>query len=85
MSVALLGKLLRSSRDCSWNEEKCKKQLLFVRMMPLSRAVRRAAAEDAVIVLRNFGDPLTEMATNCAADDRAMLWGTVDVRPAHSF
>ena len=61
------------------------KMALTFRRDRLSRAVRRAAAGDAVIVLRSFGDPLTEMFTNCAADDRAMLWGTVDVRPAHSF
>ncbi|MGA9813818.1 MAG: hypothetical protein WBQ64_13620 [Terriglobales bacterium] len=51
----------------------------------LSRAVRHAATEEAVVVLRSFGDPPTELATNCAADDRAILWGTVDVRLAHSF
>ena len=51
----------------------------------LSRAVRRAATEEAVVVLRSFGDPPTELPTNCAADDRALLWGTVDVRLARSF
>ncbi len=51
----------------------------------LSRAVRHAATEEAAVVLRSFGDPPTELPTNCAADDRAMLWGTVDVRLAHSF
>lgn len=51
----------------------------------LSQAVRHAASRDAVMVLRSFGDGRTELATNHAADDRAMLWGSVDVRPAHSF
>ena len=51
----------------------------------LSHAVRRAATRNAVVVLRSFGEPPPELATNYAGSDRAMLWGTVDVRSAHSF
>ena len=48
----------------------------------LIAAVRRAAAPDGVVVLRSFREARTEAPTNRAADDRAMLWGVVDVRPA---
>jgi S-adenosylmethionine:diacylglycerol 3-amino-3-carboxypropyl transferase len=51
----------------------------------LSRAVRRASTEEAVVVLRSFGEPPPELATNYAERDRAMLWGVVDVRSARSF
>ena len=47
----------------------------------LANAVRRAATGNAVVVLRSFGEPQTG-STNLAGDDRAILWGTVDVRPA---
>jgi hypothetical protein len=51
----------------------------------LSRAVRRAATEGAVVVLRSFGEPAPGFTTNYAESDRSMLWGVVDVRRAHSF
>ena len=44
-------------------------------------AVRRAAAPDAVSVLRSFREVGTARPSNRAAEDRAMLWGLVDVRP----
>ncbi len=48
----------------------------------LFAAVRRAARADAVAVVRSFREPATDSAANRAADDRALLWGTVEVRPA---
>jgi len=51
----------------------------------LSQAVRRAATKDACVVLRSFAEPAPELATNYAANDRAMLWGVVDVRSADSL
>lgn len=48
----------------------------------LIAAVKRAAAPDAVAVLRSFREAPVALPTNRAADDRAMLWGVVDVRPA---
>lgn len=47
----------------------------------LFAAVRRAAAPDAVTVLRSFGDTDAGSHRNRAEDDRAMLWGSVLVRP----
>jgi len=48
----------------------------------LFTAVKRAATPDAVTVLRSFGDANASSPANHAADDRAMLWGSVLVRPA---
>jgi len=51
----------------------------------LSSAVRHAATADAVVVSRSFAEPSPALETNQAARDRAMLWGVVDVRSAHTY
>ncbi len=51
----------------------------------LRAAVRRAAAPGAVAVLRSFGEPCGAARPNRAAEDRAMLWGVVDVGAASSL
>jgi hypothetical protein len=48
----------------------------------LSAAVRRVAAPGAVAVLRSFSEPAGPSPENLAAEDRAMLWGVVEVRSA---
>ena len=48
----------------------------------LIAAVKLAAAPDALVVLRSFREAPAMLPTNRAADDRAMLWGIVDVKPA---
>jgi S-adenosylmethionine:diacylglycerol 3-amino-3-carboxypropyl transferase len=47
----------------------------------LFAAVKRAASPRAVTVLRSFGEAEANSPANRAMDDRAMLWGTVLVRP----
>lgn len=51
----------------------------------LFRAVAHAAAPGAVAVLRSFGEPAGDMPGNRAREDRSLLWGVVDVRPAASL
>jgi S-adenosylmethionine:diacylglycerol 3-amino-3-carboxypropyl transferase len=51
----------------------------------LTRAVRHAAKKDAVVILRSFADPASDIAMNDAGRDRAMLWGTVDIRSVSLF
>jgi S-adenosylmethionine:diacylglycerol 3-amino-3-carboxypropyl transferase len=48
----------------------------------LFAAVKRAAAPGAVTVIRNFGEADANSPANRAMDDRAMLWGTLLVKPA---
>jgi len=48
----------------------------------LFAAIKRAAAPMATTVLRSFSDADASSPANRATDDRAMLWGSVLVRPA---
>ena len=45
----------------------------------LFEAVRRAAAPGAVAILRSFGEPMDDDEAEHAADDRALIWGSVRV------
>ena len=51
----------------------------------LVRAVRQAASGKAKVVIRSFGEPGAGMTTNHAEEDRSLVWGVVDVRPAKDF
>jgi hypothetical protein len=48
----------------------------------LFAAVKHAGAPAAMVVLRSFREPQGAARTNHATEDRAMLWGVVDVCPA---
>jgi hypothetical protein len=47
--------------------------------------VKHAATPGATVVLRSFREPQYATETNHAAEDRAMLWGVVDVRQASAL
>lgn len=51
----------------------------------LFAAVQHAGAPGAMVVLRSFYEPECARETNHAAEDRAMLWGIVDVRQASAL
>ena len=51
----------------------------------LSRAIRHAAAADAVVVRRSFAEPPAGLEANYAERDRSLLWGVVDIRRAQSL
>lgn len=51
----------------------------------LLAAVQHAAAPGAMVVLRSFREPQCATQTNHIAEDRAMIWGVVDVRPVSAF
>lgn len=51
----------------------------------LTCAVRKAATDEAVVVLRSFAEPSTGLVTNYAERDRSMLWGVVDIRSSQTF
>jgi hypothetical protein len=48
----------------------------------LAAAVHRAAAPGALAVIRSFAEPASRLASDRAAEDRSMIWGTVEVKPA---
>jgi S-adenosylmethionine:diacylglycerol 3-amino-3-carboxypropyl transferase len=51
----------------------------------LLAAVKHAASPGALVVLRSFREPESSARKNHAAEDRSMLWGIVDIRPAEEL
>lgn len=51
----------------------------------LIRAMKRAAAKDAVAVIRSFVEPDLNLPANYAAQDRSPLWGIVQVTDVARF
>ena len=48
----------------------------------LAQAAQRTATKNAVVVMRSFAEPPAALASNYAEDDRALLWGVVEIRNA---
>jgi len=44
-------------------------------------AIRRAARPDAIAITRSFSEPASGAAADRAGEDRAMIWGQVEVQP----
>jgi len=53
--------------------------------LQLIQAVKHAASPSAVAVLRSFHEPENSVEAECAARDRAMLWGSIQVVPAREL
>lgn len=51
----------------------------------LMGAVRRASAEDGVVVRRSFSEPPAGLRENAAVRDRSLLWGVLEVREAKGW
>jgi S-adenosylmethionine:diacylglycerol 3-amino-3-carboxypropyl transferase len=51
----------------------------------LCKAVRHAAADNAIVVLRSFAEPRSENEQKLAAADRSLLWGRIVVRSIDEF
>ena len=51
----------------------------------LAHAVRHAATDHAVVVVRSFAEPRPGLDRNHADCDRSLLWGVVEVCRAHAF
>jgi S-adenosylmethionine:diacylglycerol 3-amino-3-carboxypropyl transferase len=51
----------------------------------LIQAVKRAAAPDAIAVLRSFREPKTDEHGRNAAEDRSMIWGSIFSGPVESL
>jgi len=49
------------------------------------QAMNRAAAKDAVAVIRSFAEPDLDLPSNHAAQDRSLLWGIVQVAEVSSL
>lgn len=51
----------------------------------LIQAMKRAAAKDAVAVIRSFAEPDLELPSNHAAEDRSLLWGIVQITEVNAL
>jgi S-adenosylmethionine:diacylglycerol 3-amino-3-carboxypropyl transferase len=51
----------------------------------LIEAVQHAASPGAIVVLRSFGEPRNSTEAEWAVQDRAMLWGSIQIVPAREL